>query len=238
METIETKILVIEDEKAIADILAFNLKREGYGVMSAYDGNEGLRLALVEKPHLILLDIMLPGIDGYEVCSRVRRSDPAIPIIMLTAREEEADKILGLESGADDYVTKPFSMRELIARIRANIRRTAIAQNDTGQDHEVIVVGDIVLSTTMAQVYKSGLPVELSKREYDLFSFFVSNAGQVFSRETLMEKVWNYDYYGDLRTVDVTVRRLREKIENNPAEPEYILTRRGMGYIFQKNSGV
>ncbi len=224
------KILVVEDEKAIADILNFNLKKDGYDVVCAYDGEEGLRMALEESPDLILLDVMLPKLDGFEVCKTVRRTSN-VPIIMLTAREEEVDKVLGLELGADDYITKPFSMRELMARIKANVRRSS---QDTGESSEEgkLVYGDIVINLNSMDVRKGGRFVELTPREFDLVKFLATQPNKVFSREELMEKVWNYEYYGDLRTVDVTVRRLREKIEDNPAEPVRIITRRGAGYMF------
>lgn len=227
-------ILIIEDEVAIVEILTFNLEREGYRVISALDGEEGVRLAKEENPDLILLDVMLPKMDGFEVCKYVR-SRMNTPIIMLTAREEEVDKVLGLELGADDYVTKPFSRRELLARIKANIRRRILDDSmDTSVEEEgVLRFGDLVINTNSMGVTKNKKPVDLTPREFELIKFLATQPNKVFSREELMEKVWNFEFYGDLRTVDVTVRRLREKIENNPAEPEYILTRRGAGYLFQ-----
>lgn len=229
----DKKILVVEDEKAIADILDFNLKKEGYTVVCAYDGDDGLRLALEEKPDLILLDVMLPGIDGFEVCKGVRRVSN-VPIIMLTAREEEVDKILGLELGADDYITKPFSMRELMARIKANVRRSLapVAETEPQSDEDRLVFGNIVINLKSLDVAKNGVKLELTPREFDLIKFLATQPNSVFSREALMENVWKYDYYGDLRTVDVTVRRLREKIEDDPANPVRIVTRRGAGYMF------
>ncbi len=224
------KILVVEDEKAIADILNFNLKKDGYDVICAYDGEEGLRMALEEAPDLILLDVMLPKLDGFEVCKAVRRESNT-PILMLTAREEEVDKVLGLELGADDYITKPFSMRELMARIKANVRRSSQETEETSDDSK-LVFGDIVINLNSMDVRKAGKFVELTPREFELVKFLATQPNKVFSREELMEKVWNYEYYGDLRTVDVTVRRLREKIEDNPAEPMRIVTRRGAGYMF------
>ena len=215
------KILVVEDEKAISDILVFNLQREGYDTLAAYDGAEGLRCALEEAPDLILLDVMLPEMDGFEVCRR---------IIMLTAREEETDKVMGLELGADDYITKPFSMRELMARVKANMRRTY-----AGEDREKAEApsgGGLRVSKDNGMVYKNGHPLELSAREFDILCFLSAAPGRVFSREELMEQVWGYDYYGDLRAVDVAIRRLREKIEDEPASPRYIITKRGMGYYF------
>ncbi len=225
------KILVVEDEKAIADILNFNLKKDGYDVICAYDGEEGLRMALEDAPDLILLDVMLPKLDGFEVCKAVRRESNT-PILMLTAREEEVDKVLGLELGADDYITKPFSMRELMARIKANVRRSSQESEETSSADGKLVFGDIVINLNSMDVRKAGQFVELTPREFELVKFLATQPNKVFSREELMEKVWNYEYYGDLRTVDVTVRRLREKIEDNPAEPVRIVTRRGAGYMF------
>lgn len=223
------KILVVEDEKAISDILVFNLQREGYDTLAAYDGAEGLRCALEEAPDLILLDVMLPEMDGFEVCRRVR-AEKDTPIIMLTAREEETDKVMGLELGADDYITKPFSMRELMARVKANMRRT-YAGEDRGKA-EAPSGGGLRVSKDNGMVYKNGHPLELSAREFDILCFLSAAPGRVFSREELMEQVWGYDYYGDLRAVDVAIRRLREKIEDEPASPRYIITKRGMGYYF------
>lgn len=223
------KILVVEDEKAISDILVFNLQREGYDTLAAYDGAEGLRCALEEAPDLILLDVMLPEMDGFEVCRRVR-AEKDTPIIMLTAREEETDKVMGLELGADDYITKPFSMRELMARVKATMRRTY-----AGEDREKAEApsgGGLRVSKDNGMVYKNGHPLELSAREFDILCFLSAAPGRVFSREELMEQVWGYDYYGDLRAVDVAIRRLREKIEDEPASPRYIITKRGMGYYF------
>ena len=223
------KILVVEDEKTIADILVFNLGREGYDTMAAYDGAEGLHKALTESPDLILLDVMLPEMDGFEVCRRVRAQSD-IPIIMLTAREEEADKVMGLELGADDYITKPFSMRELMARVKANMRRTLSGEEREKPQAEA---GDgLRISRSSGMVYKNGRALELSAREVDIHCFLAASPGRVFSREELMEHVWGYDYYGDLRAVDVAIRRLREKVEDEPASPKHIITKRGMGYYF------
>ncbi|MCI8538502.1 MAG: response regulator transcription factor [Oscillospiraceae bacterium] len=228
------KILIIEDEKNIVDILNYNLCREGYTTMEAYDGNSGLELALKEAPDLILLDLMLPGMNGFDVCQAIRAAGLAMPVLMLTAREEEADKVLGLEAGADDYVTKPFSMRELLARVRTNLRRTEMleAAEEAKAASGVLTFGTLSIDTEGCSVTKGGAPVDVTQREYELLKFLASQPGKVFSREALMEQVWNYDYVGDVRTVDVTVRRLREKIEDVPAEPRYIVTRRGVGYLF------
>ena len=228
-------VLIVEDEKNIVDILSFNLSKEGYETLEAYDGEAGLQLALEQNPDLILLDLMLPKMNGFDVCRSLRRENRSTPVIMLTAREEETDKVLGLELGADDYITKPFSMRELIARVGANIRRTAMntAAAATAAATAMPVVGDLSIDTDSHQVFRDGKPLELTTREYELLTFLASHPNKVYSRIDLMEQVWNYGYVGDdQRTVDVTVRRLREKIEENPASPKYILTRRGVGYYF------
>lgn len=230
-------ILIVEDEQNIVDILSFNLRREGYDTLEAYDGPTGLQLALEQNPDLILLDLMLPGMDGFDVCRQVRQSGSSTPILMLTAREEEADKVLGLELGADDYITKPFSMRELLARVKANIRRVAMAPTPAVPSPEegehVLRLGRVTIDQEKAVVTKDGRPLELTQREYDLIRFLAAQPGKVFSREALMEHVWNYEgYVGDVRAVDVAVRRLREKIEDDPAAPKFIVTKRGMGYLF------
>ena len=205
-------VLIVEDEKNIVDILRFNLQREGYRTLEAYDGKDGLDKAVSENPDLILLDVMLPQMNGFDVCRALRSQGSNVPVIILTAREEEADKVLGLEIGADDYITKPFSMRELIARVKA---------------------GDLAINTDSHQVFRGGKAIDLTQREYELLTFLASHPNKVYSRIALMEQVWNYGYVGDdARTVDVTVRRLREKIEADPANPAYILTRRGAGYYF------
>ena len=233
------KILIVEDEKNIVDILSFNLSREGYNTMEAYDGQTGLQLALEQDPDLVLLDLMLPKMNGFDVCRAIRSAGSPVPVIMLTAREEETDKVLGLELGADDYITKPFSMRELLARVKANIRRgdllsaaaAASASAPAPQTH--IDAGRIAIDPELMMVTKDGRSVELTQREYELLKFLASHPGKVFSREALMEHVWNYEgYVGDVRAVDVAVRRLREKIEDDPASPKFILTKRGMGYLF------
>ena len=225
------KILVVDDEKDIVDIIAFNLKKEGYEVLSAYDGEEGLKLALAENPALVLLDIMMPGRDGFEVC-RLIREKSQVPIIMLTARAEEVDKVLGLELGADDYVTKPFGVRELMARIKANIRRKGDEMPETDISDESRH-GELVIDFKKVEIKKRGETVDLTHREFELVKFLAAQKGQVFTREELLEKVWGYEYYGDLRTVDVTVRRLRSKLEDNPESPRYIMTRRSVGYYFE-----
>ena len=228
------KILVVEDERNIVDILTFNLQREGYNTLEALDGAAGLRLALDQDPDLILLDLMLPKMDGFQVCRTLREQGRATPIIMLTAREEETDKVLGLELGADDYITKPFSMRELLARVKSNIRRTEMLSQAAPQANpNRLELGRVQVDLDAMLVYKDAEALDLTQREYELVKTLASARGQAVSRESLMEQVWNYGYVGDdVRTVDVTVRRLREKIEANPASPIYILTRRGAGYYF------
>ena len=229
------RILIVEDEKNIIDIVSFNLSREGYDTMEALDGKTGLQLALEQDPDLILLDLMLPEMNGFDVCRSLREQGRTTPVIMLTAREEETDKVMGLELGADDYITKPFSMRELLARIKANIRRsdmTPVVMPESRSSAR-LDLGRIVVDTELMVVYKDGKTLELSQREYELIKFLASQAGKVFSREALMEHVWNYDgYVGDVRAVDVAVRRLREKLEDDPASPEFLVTRRGLGYLF------
>ena len=229
------RVLIVDDEKNIVNILKFNLQKEGYDTLEAYDGEAGLQLALQENPDLILLDVMLPKMIGWDVCKKLRETGSSIPVIILTAREEEEDKVLGLEIGADDYITKPFSTRELMARVKANIRRSAMLLSSTtapGSGEQMIASGDLSINTDRYEVSKKGKLIELTQREYELLCFLASRPDKVFSRTSLMEQVWNYDYIGDARTVDVTVRRLREKIETDPANPVYILTRRGVGYIF------
>ena len=230
------RVLVVDDEPNIVDILRFNLEREGYEVITAEDGVQGLEMARSSDPDLILLDVMMPEMDGFEVCRELRREDKLTPIIMLTAREEEADRVMGLELGADDYVSKPFSVRELMARVRTNIRRQA-AMNETepGKKEGMIRAGSISVDTSGQQIFKNGVPVEVTQREYALLLFLAGSVGTVFSRETLMQKVWNYDYWGDTRSVDVAVRRLREKLEDDPANPTLLCTRRGAGYYLSGN---
>ena len=228
------KILVVEDERNIVDILTFNLQREGYDTLEALDGAAGLRLALDQDPDLILLDLMLPKMDGFQVCRTLREQGRATPIIMLTAREEETDKVLGLELGADDYITKPFSMRELLARVKTNIRRTEILPQAAPQANpNRLELGQVQVDLDAMLVYKDAEALDLTQREYELVKTLASARGQAVSRESLMEQVWNYDgYVGDVRAVDVAIRRLREKLEDDPADPKFIVTRRGLGYAF------
>ena len=235
MESKNKTVLIVEDEKNIVDILRFNLQREGYQTCEAYDGADGLEKARTMNPDIILLDVMLPKMIGFDVCKQLRSEGNNVPVIILTAREEEADKVLGLEIGADDYITKPFSMRELVARVGANIRRTSMSAPAaaTASDSAMPVAGDLSINTDNHQVFRSGKAIDLTQREYELLTFLASHPNKVYSRVDLMEQVWNYGYVGDdVRTVDVTVRRLREKIEVDPASPAYILTRRGAGYYF------
>ncbi len=227
------KILIIEDEASISDIIKFNLVKEGYSVETAYDGKEGLEKALSCGCDLILLDIMLPLMDGFEVCKRVREKSN-VPILMLTAKEEEVDKVLGLELGADDYITKPFGMRELIARIKANIRRSERIGEKSEEQPDVKVFGNLEIDMNRFEVRKNGERLELTLREFELLRYLAEREERVFSREQLLEEVWVYEYYGDIRTVDVTVRRLREKLEDDPSDPQYIMTRRGIGYYFRR----
>lgn len=227
----EYKILVVDDEEPIAKILDFNLRKEGYDVIVANDGEKAVELAFSEDPDLILLDLMLPKKDGMEVCREVR-AQKIIPIIMLTAKNSEIDKVLGLEFGADDYVTKPFSTRELMARVKVNLRRVAkqtevVEEKNTSE----VVIKDIVIYPEAYIIKKNGEEVDLTRREFDLFYYLAQHRGQVLTRENLLQTVWGYDYFGDVRTVDVTVRRLREKVETDSSQPEYIMTRRGVGYF-------
>ena len=225
------RVLIIDDEKNIANIIKYNLEKEGYIVDTANDGQEGIDKVETFKPNLVLLDIMMPKKDGFQVLKEIRVNH-RFPVIMLTAKEEEVDKVLGLELGADDYVVKPFSMRELIARVKANLRR--IDFENLPNDNEILRSKDLVIDFNKYEVKKNDVVIDLTLREYELLKFLASSTEQVFSREQLLEEVWGYEYYGDIRTVDVTVRRLREKIEDNDGEFKYILTKRGVGYYFRR----
>ena len=227
----KSKILVVDDEKPIAEILQFNLEKEGYEVICAYDGDEAVEKAFTESPHLVLLDIMLPKQDGLEVCRQIR-TKLDIHIIMLTAKDSEVDKVLGLELGADDYVTKPFSTRELLARVKANLRRQQVQYKQEAKAE--LRVGDLLIYPESYAVYRQGELIDLTHREFDLLYYLAKHRGHVLTREHLLQEVWGYDYFGDVRTVDVTVRRLREKVELDPSHPEYIMTKRGVGYLLKE----
>lgn len=229
------KVLVVEDEKSISDIVKFNLEKEGYNVELAYDGEEAIRKVYEVLPDIILLDIMLPKKDGFQVLKEIRKN-LKIPVLMLTAKDDEVDKVLGLELGADDYIIKPFSLRELMARIKANLRRVEFSNIDR-EDEDILVVDDLLIDSNKYEVQKRGETVDLTLREFDLLKFLASSPEQVFTREQLLEDVWGYEYYGDIRTVDVTIRRLREKIEDDDGSSEfkYILTKRGVGYYFRRS---
>ena len=228
------KVLIVEDDKPISDIIKFNLTKEGFSTDVAYDGQEGLEKAIKDNPDLVLLDVMLPTIDGFEICKKIREKS-TVPIIILTAKEEEVDKVLGLELGADDYMTKPFGQRELIARVKANIRRSSISAAPTGADPaNVANFGRITIDNNLYEAKKDDKLLELTLREFELLKYLAEREDKVYSREQLLEDVWEYDYYGDIRTVDVTVRRLREKIEDDSSDPKYINTKRGVGYYFHR----
>jgi len=230
-------ILIVDDEKPIVDILVYNLEKEGYNTLEANDGLAAIEIATTKKPDLILLDIMLPKMDGLTVCKKIR-SSLNVPILMLTAKDEEIDKILGLELGADDYITKPFSVRELMARIKANLRKLEVKDNnDVIEENKSkkIVVGSLELDLDRFEAKVDGKVIDLTIREFEVLKFLASQAGQVITREVLLEKVWGYEYYGDIRTVDVTVRRIRGKIEKDTANPKILITKRGVGYYIKNN---
>ena len=235
-ETKKKKILIVDDEKPIVEILTYNLQKEGYETIEAYDGEQAITLALTKKPDLILLDIMLPKVDGLTVCKRIRHTLSNVPILILSAKDEEIDKILGLELGADDYITKPFSVRELMARVKANLRKSEIIQDTEQVEEETddtgnkIDVGELKLDLDKFEVKVRGEVIDLTLREFEVLKYLANQPGQVVTRETLLEKVWGYEYYGDIRTVDVTVRRIREKIEKDTSNPKILITKRGVGY--------
>ncbi|QIL45770.1 response regulator transcription factor [Vagococcus coleopterorum] len=228
------KILVVDDEKPISDIVKFNLTKEGYEVFTAYDGEEALEQVTEVEPDLVLLDLMLPKIDGLEVCREIRKNYD-MPIIMVTAKDSEIDKVLGLELGADDYVTKPFSNRELVARVKANLRRQGSlgSKEEASTQSNELEIGALTIHPDAYSVSKRGEKIELTHREFELLHYLAKHLGQVMTREHLLQTVWGYDYFGDVRTVDVTVRRLREKIEDNPSHPGWLVTRRGVGYYLK-----
>ncbi|MCL2220896.1 MAG: response regulator transcription factor [Oscillospiraceae bacterium] len=223
------RILVVDDEKLLVKGIKFNLENEGYQIDAAYDGLEAVELARSGKYDLIILDVMMPELDGLEACMRIREFS-TVPIIMLTAKTEDMDKIIGFEYGADDYITKPFNILELKARIRALLRRSALVSSAT---EAVIKVGHIRIDTERRIALKNETPVELTVKEFDVFELLAKNPGRVYSRESLLNIVWGYEYQGDIRTVDVHIRRLREKLEENPAEPEYVMTKWGVGYYIR-----
>lgn len=238
MDENKKTILIVDDEKTIVDMLVYNLQKEGYNTLEAGDGEEGVRMALENKPNLVLLDIMLPKMDGLAVCKRIRQT-LNIPILMISAKDEEIDKILGLELGADDYITKPFSVRELMARVKANLRKAEItakameneANNKNSEaNSNILTVGDLSLDLSKFEVKVRGEVIDLTLREFEVIKYLANQPGQVVTRETLLEKVWGYEYYGDIRTVDVTVRRIREKIEKDTSNPKILITKRGVGY--------
>lgn len=241
VEESKKTILVVDDEKPIVDILTYNLQKEGYATLEANDGEEAIKIATEQKPDLILLDIMLPKIDGLTVCKKLRHT-LNVPILILSAKDEEIDKILGLELGADDYITKPFSVRELVARVKANLRKVDASLNSKTIDDKQekkkeskISVGDLELDLDKFEVKVRGEVIDLTLREFEVLKFLASEPGQVVTRETLLEKVWGYEYYGDIRTVDVTVRRIREKIEKDTSAPKILITKRGVGYYLATN---
>lgn len=224
-------VLVVDDEKTLVKALAFNLEKEGFRVETAYDGKEALEKVFELKPDIVVLDLMLPEVDGFEVCRRIRKK-LEIPIIMLTARSEDIDKVLGLELGADDYLTKPFNSRELVARIKAILRRSIVRDEES---KKVIQIGKLQVDLLQHRARLGDQEISLTSKEFALLSFLVANAGNVYSREQLLEQVWGYDYYGDVRTVDVHIRHLREKIEQDPGNPELIITVWGTGYKFRED---
>ena len=226
-------VLIVDDEKTIVDMLQYNLEKEGYHTLEANDGEEAVKIALEQKPDLVLLDIMLPKMDGLAVCKRIRQT-MNIPILMISAKDEEIDKILGLELGADDYITKPFSVRELMARVKAELTAKTAQVNDTQKETEeesnIITVGDLSLDLNKFEVKVRNEIIDLTLREFEVLKYLANQPGQVVTREVLLEKVWGYEYYGDIRTVDVTVRRIREKIEKDTSNPKILITKRGVGY--------
>jgi len=223
------KILVVEDDQNLLATLKYNLLKESYNVITAVDGAQAVEIARNEKPELIILDVMLPKLSGFEVC-RILRKEMTVPILILTAKTEEVEKIVGLEIGADDYMTKPFSMRELLARVRAMLRRVDMSKPQPASEQKNLKIGDLEIDVGRHQAFYRGSPLDLTPKEYDLLAFLAKNKGFVFNREQLLEKVWGYDYAGDTRTIDVHIRWLRQKIENDPAHPKNLLTVRGAGY--------
>ena len=238
VDKVKKTVLIVDDEKPIVDILVYNLQKEGYDTLEANDGEEALYIAFDKKPDLILLDIMLPKIDGLTVCKKIRNFFD-MPIIMISAKDEEIDKILGLELGADDYITKPFSVRELIARVKANLRKAENKKVNIDEDKsdeaindnsEIIQIGELKIDLNKFEVKVRGKIIDLTLREFEVLKYLANQPGQVVTREALLEKVWGYEYYGDIRTVDVTIRRIREKIEVDTSSPKILITKRGVGY--------
>ena len=230
----DTTILIVEDEKNINEVLTFTFEKAGYKTLSAYDGPSGYTMCMNAKPDLVLLDVNLPGMDGMDVCKNIRK-ESTVPIIMLTAREDEVDKVLGLELGADDYITKPYSVRELTARVKALLRRAAFDSEGAGEEPRgTITSGDVTINIDRYEVKKNGKVLDITLREFELLKFLAIAPDKIFSREVLLENVWGYEYLGDVRTVDVTIRRLREKIEDDPSMPRYIMTKRSIGYYFNQ----
>ena len=239
-EEAKKRILIVDDEKLIINVLDYNLKKEGYEVIEANDGRTAIELAFEQKPDLVLLDLMLPKVDGLTVCKKIRDT-LNIPIIMISARTEEIDKILGLELGADDYITKPFSVRELMARVKANLRKAELnsagntytpeeSTNKAEDKDKTIQVGEIYINLDKFEVKVRNKPIDLTLREFEVLRYLANQPGQIVTREALLEKVWGYEYYGDIRTVDVTIRRIREKIEVDTSSPKLLITKRGVGY--------
>ena len=239
VEEAKKTILIVDDEEPIINLLEYNLEKEGYNIIEANDGEVGIRMAFEKKPDLILLDLMLPKVDGLTVCKRIRSSSLNMPIIMISAKSEEIDKILGLELGADDYITKPFSVRELVARVKANLRKAELnksnknlesAQVKNDDRDKIIRIGELYINLDKFEVKVNEKPIELTLREFEVLKYLANQPGQVVTREALLEKVWGYEYYGDIRTVDVTIRRIREKIEQDTSSPKLLITKRGVGY--------
>ena len=238
VEEAKKTILIVDDEEPIINLLEYNLEKEGYNLIEARDGETGLKLAFDKKPDLILLDLMLPRIDGLTVCKRIRNSPLNIPIIMISAKAEEIDKILGLELGADDYITKPSSIRELVARVKANLRKAELSSynmdesnKEKNENHDKIIrIGELYINLDKFEVRVNDKLIELTLREFEVLRYLANQPGQVVTREALLEKVWGYEYYGDIRTVDVTIRRIREKIEQDTSSPKLLITKRGVGY--------
>jgi len=240
------KILIVDDEKSIVELLAFNLQKEGYDTIEAYDGATAVEMAISEKPDLILLDVMLPKLDGISVCKKIRYAlnISNIPILMISAKDTESDKIVGLEMGADDYITKPFQIREVMARIKANLRKAELNTNvdnvqnqNSSEKEEIMKVGDLTLDLKKIEVKVKGEVINLTKKEFDVLKYLASQPGQVVTREMLLREVWEYEeYVGAIRTIDVTMNRIRDKIEKDKANPKILITKRGVGYYVTEKS--